>query len=393
MLRMGLSAADLRTYNHALLRPHERRITAEIQTLNGSLLRSLSLQVLDGQVDVDTTAEISRVLDLTFIDPSRSLQFEPDNPGGAPLHRSRRIHVGYSIRVPELEQWVTCPVFTGPIWDFKRQGAEVSITAHGMERQALGNQWHPRTFAKKTKKTRALKAIAADVGYTRVNIPDLNRTFPGRFTVARMDQQWPKMRRVAQSLDRHLFFDGSGVLWARAYPNRPVFTFDEALLSEPFVLRDVEGLRNIVEVVGAKPKGAKHRVHAVAALPPSNDLSPESLGIDAAHPLYLAERVENGHLKTKADCFAHARRIRDDRVRVTTQLGWDSVPIPHLDEMDWVQVVGSDGTFMARMQKWSIPLGGSMAGGTEGPPMTVGYHRRTTKARHRQSSHNNRGMS
>jgi len=396
-----LTAAEFRTYLRALQRPHERRITAEIQDLDGNLLRHLTLQVLDGQVDCDVTAETSRVLSLRFVDQSRALQFEPDSPSGAPLHRSRLIRIGYSIRVPALARWVTCPVHHGPIWDFKRQGAEVSITAHGMEEQALGNAWQPRTFAKKSRKTTAIRALAQDVGYTRMVIPDLPFTFPRRLTVTRLgqkppppdplrrvsraDQLWPKMQAIAKSMDRYLFFDGAGVLRLRAYSNRPAFTFDQALLSNPTVLRDVEGLRNIFEVLGANPKGPKGRVRATAQLPPSHPLSPQSLAMNGK-PLYLAEREENDHFKTIAACAKRAGRLRDDHARTITQVGFDSLPIPCMDEMDLVNVVDDDGTFQLRMQQWTIPLGGSDSGGADGPPMTVGSNRRAMRAPRRRST-------
>jgi len=386
MRTLGLSASDFRLYLQQLRSPHERRIHVEIETLGGTLLRHLTLQLLDGQVDVDTTAEVSRVLNMSFLDPSRSLQFEPDSLGDAPLHRSRRVRVNYSVRVPALSEWISCPVFTGPIFDFNREGPVVSIVAKGMELQALGNQWNARTFAKKSKKTKALRALATDVGYTRMVIPDLRSTFPGRMTVARMDQPWLKMRKIAKSLDRHLFFDGAGVLRLRTYGNRPVYTFgDNTLLAEPAVRRDVEGLINVVEVYGKKPKGKKRRPHAAAPLQPGHDLSPQSLALNG-QPLYLAERVEDEHLKTNAACFARARRLRDDRARLPVDISFESIPIPCLDEMDWVMVVTDDGPKLVRMQKWTLPLGGSASGGAAGEPMTVGYLRRTAKAHRRRLS-------
>jgi hypothetical protein len=377
----GLSQAGFRNYLAALQQPHERRVSAEIQTLGGTLLRSLTLNVLDGQVTVDTTAEVSRMLSLTFLDPSQSLQFEPDSPGDAPLHRSRRIQVHYAIRVPALSDWVSCPVFTGPLWDFDRQGALVSITAHGMDRQGLGNRWSPRSFAKKSKKTTAIRALLSDIGFTRMSVPDLPATFPNRFSIGRMDQPWVKAKSIARSMNRHLFVDAAGIPRLRAYPKRAAFTFDAALLSEPFVNRGAPTV-NIVEVIGAKPKGSKTRVSAVAALPDGNPNSPQSLAMTAGHPLYLGYKEENDHIKTKAGCFTIARRIRDEKAQTSAEIGWDSLPIVCLEEMDMVVAVSESGPFTTRAQQWTIPLGGSAPGGTNGPPMTVGSIRRTTAAKH-----------
>ena len=379
MQRLGLTAAQLRAYHDTLRTSHERRIVVQIQTLGGRVLTSQQVDVIDGGITVDTDAEVTRVLSMVFVDPSRSIRFETNDPSGVPLHRSRRIEVHYEVRVPALNRWVTAVPFSGPIWDYRRQGAEVTIVAHGMDRQGLGNQWSARTFGKKSRKTRAIRTVLGDIGFEEMSIPDLKKTFPGRFTVARLDQPLPKLRRVARSLDRHLFIDGRGVPRMRAIPNRPVFTFDDrSLVAEPSIRRTTEELKNVAEVLGGKPKGAKRRVRAVAQLRPNHPLSPESLSFNGK-PLRLVERVENPHLKTTADCKKRARRIRDERAKLPVEHGFEAVPVPHLDELDLVRVVTDDGPVVIRMKQWSLPLGGSAAGGTGGQPMTVGSLKRVSR--------------
>lgn len=379
MQRLGLTAAELRAYHDTLRSSHERRIVVQIQTLSGRVLRSQQVEVVDGGVTVDADAEVSRVLSMVFVDPSRSIRFETNDPAGVPLHRSRRIEVHYSVRVPALDRWVTAVPFSGPIWDFRRQGAEVTVVAHGMDRQGLGQQWSPRTFGKKSRKTRAIRTLLEDIGFEQMSIPDLKRTFPHRMTVGRMDEPLPKIRRVAKSLDRHLFIDGRGIPRMRAIPNRPVFTFDDrSLLAEPSIRRTTEQLKNVAEVLGGKPRGSKRRVRAVAELRPNHPLSPESLAFNGKR-LRLVERVENPHLKTTADCRKRARRIRDERAKLPVEHGFECVPIPHLDELDLVRVVTDDGPVLIRMKQWSLPLGGSGAGGSEGPAMSVGSLKRVSR--------------
>lgn len=376
MLRLGLTAAELRAYNRGLVQTHERRIEVQVMNLEGHVLRSLTPKVLDGQVVIDVTQTPTRILTLTFLDPSRSLAFEPDSPSDAPLHRSRMVRVVDSRKVPELDDWVDCPVFTGPLWNFQRNGAEVTITAHGKERQSMGAKWTIRNFAKKSRKTTMIRTLLTLTGERWLSIPNLRYTFPNRLTVARMDQPWAKVRRVARSMNRHLFYDGRGWARLRPYPTKPVYTFYRALLSEPEIRRDIEGLVNIVWVVGGKPKGQKKRVQAVARLPRRHPLSPESLGRNDA-PLYLPEKVTNPHIKTIAEAKRRAVRIRDDRARVTTEFSFESLPIPHLEEQDMVAVQSDDGRLLVRMRQWTIPLG------PDAQPMTVGTLRRTTRARRR----------
>lgn len=382
MQRLGLTFDELAEYHRTLRTTHERRIHVEVLDLEGNVLSSLTPVATDGQVMVDTTQADtpSRILDLTFLDPHRTIQFEPDSPGAAPLHRSRMIRVIYSVRVPALERWVSCEVFTGPIWDFDRDGAEVSVVAHGKERLSLGQQWHPRTYAAKTPKTRVIKAILADTGEDRLAVPDLRVTMPHRFTIGRMASPWPRAQRVARSMDHELFYDGRGVCVLRKPVSTPLFTFGEGfLLGEPLIDRDPEGVFNIFEVLGANPKGPKKRVEASSRLPANHPLSAESLGRNG-RPQFLAKRVENPHIKTLHEAQARADRLRDDSTRTLVNYQFDTLPVPHLDENDLVRVQTDDGVFLVRMQQWTLPLGWEGA-----PAMTVGAVRRTTRTRRRRS--------
>lgn len=383
MRRLGLSDAELRAYHRGLVTTHERRIRVAVYDLDGSVLTHLTPEILDGQVMVDATAGLdqpTRILDLSFLDPSRSVHFEPKSPGDAPLHRSRVVQVIDSRRMPELDDWVDCEVFTGIVWDFDRQGAEVSLVAHGMERQGLGQKWKPVTYAKHRKKTDVIKDILANFGESYVGgIPDLDARMPERMTITRMDSPWPRAKRLALSMDRQLFYPGAGRPVLRRLPSRPVFTFrdDRHLLSEVKIDRDPEGVFNTFVAVGAKGKGAKHRPQAVSTLPTDHPLSAQSLARNNV-PLRLVKREENRQVKNAAEAKARADRMKADGSRVLVNYSFDSIPIPHLDENDLVRVVTDQGAFVIRMDKWTLPLGYDGA-----PAMTIGDVRRTTAVRHR----------
>lgn len=382
MRRLGLNHADYRTYLRTLRTTHERRIIVEVLNLDGDTLSYLTPEVLDGEVTVDVTREPTRILTLTFLDASRSIHFEPDSPGDAPLHRKRMIRVTYSVRVPALGEWVDCEVFTGIIWDFDRVGAVVSITADGKERQALGNKWKPVTYSKKQKKTFAIKDLMAETGETALAVPNMAATMPERLTITRMDAIWPRVKKLAASMDRQLFYDGRGVLVMRRLPSRPSFTFDERhLLSEVSIDRDPEGVFNIFEAIGAKPKGSKTRVRAVEKLAFHHPLASNSehgIGRNGKDH-YLVKREENRQIKTLAEARARAERMRDDASRVIVNYSFDSLPIPHLDENDLVRVVCGEGTLLVRMQRWTLPLGWEGA-----PAMSVGDVKRTTRSHSRR---------
>jgi hypothetical protein len=382
MDRLGLNHDDLRTYQRALVFTHERRIHVQVLDLDMNVQRSLTPMVVDGQVTIDTTADVSRILTLSFLDPARALAFEPDSAGPA-LWRSRLLRVIYSVRVPDLGDWVDCPVFTGPVWDFDRQGALVNVTAHGMERLALGQAWNPKVYQAKSLRTDALKNIMSRYAGDNCHaIPDLGFKFPHDFHVIKTAQPWRRAKSIAQSMNRHLFYDGHGTLHLRHFNDGPVFTFDDELLTQPRFTRSKDPIINTVEVIGAKPKGKKKRVRAVATAP--GWLSPSALGRGGAQ-LRLVEQVQNDHLRSVKEATDVAKRHIKHHEQQRVDVSFDSLPVPHLQENDRVRVGSTDvGPVHLRLRQWSIPLG---SGDGAGAPMTVGSLRRTTATRHSKGGH------
>jgi hypothetical protein len=407
-----LSRADKATYNRAIRQTHERRIEVDILTLDGRLVRSLSPRIIAGQVDVDSTRDPSRILNMTFVDKAQSLNFEPDSAGDAPLHRKYKIRVVDSRRIVALGAWIDCVIFTGPLMDFERTGAEVSITAHGVEELCSGTIRTARTFPRKFKTTDAIKWLLSEAGATGYHIPDLPNTLPDRVSVVTVKDKkgkpvedkkgHEKKRKVhkgyragvdhtyislatdlAEACNRHLFANARGRFDMRPFPTKPVLTLDKELISDLTTKRPIDGVPpNVVVVLGANPKGPKKRVQARAAFPKSHPLSKESLAWNGK-PFEVEERIENRHLKTNAAAKAVAQRRRDDHARVVVEYGVDILPYPWLAEEDLVSVVSRFGRVTIRMRQWSIPLGPSA------DPMTIGSLRRGagTKAPRKHGGH------
>jgi len=355
--RMGLSPADLRTYLHGLTLTHRRRIEVEVMTLDRRHVGSLTGRVLGGQAMGDADgATAPRTASLQVVDPAGVFGPDPRSSGTA-LHRSRLVQVTDSRYIPALGRWVECPVFTGPVWDYQRTGAQVQLELHGIESQAMGAIWHHMSWPAKTRKVRILRELAAACGLTRVRIPDLPATTPKRISVGREATYWQVMQRIAKSMDRDLFCDGAGVLILRRRPKRPCVTFDGRwLLAEP-AQHPVggDGLRNAVVVRGAKPSGKhKKRPHAVAVLPERHPNSPKSLAMDGRW-LWLPEVIERGHAKTQKEVEAIARDRRDDLARTVTDYDVEVLPIPCLDEGDLV-AVRWEGRRLLRVRQWGVPF-------------------------------------
>lgn len=379
MDRLHLGWDDYREYLRTIRWTHERRIHVRVLDLEHNVLSSLTPRFVEGEVTGDVTRDVSRVATMKFLDPSRSIHFEPDGPSSIPVHRRRMLQVGYSVRVPALAEWVTSWVCTGPVFDFERTGPLVSLTVHGKERLMLDQAGRHRVFPRKTKKTRILRELFADAGETNLSIPDLAVTSPERVVVGRMASRWPIAERVAHSMTRDLFYNGSGTAVLRNRSERPVFTFDDrTLMSDVTIGRDPENLHNTWEVTGADPKGPKPKIRAVVDLPDRHPLSSSpvwGLGRNGQRS-YLIEQYENPHFKHYAEALAKARKMRDDGRRLLTNYTFDSLPIPHLEENDLVRVVTDEGTYLVRMSQWTLPL--TLEGS---PAMTVGALRRTTTGR------------
>lgn len=370
MQRLGLNADEFRAYVQTLSRTHERRVTIVVTDLDGKRPRTLEPMILDGQVTVDARAQApqpTRILTLTFLDPSRSLDFEPEADADAPIHRSRMVQVTYSVKVPELDRWVDCEVFTGPIHDFDRTGAVVSLVAHGKEVQAMGARWEQRGWPPKTRKTRIIRQLLEDTGETVLRVPDLPATTPAKVTVMRLDMPWTVAKRLGRSMNRQLYYNGAGAAILRPVPQRPVFTFGpEWLLSDVSVDRDPEGMHNVFRVVGAVPKGSKKRVASTLFLNPGHPNSSQSLARNGK-PLRLVNEERNDQFKTRADCRRRATQLRDDAMRAAVDVSVDVLPVPFLDERDLVRVTDGSGSHVLRLDRWVLPLG------VEGAPaMTLG---------------------
>lgn len=368
MLHVGRHSVQ-RAFERTLVTPgHRREIHVIITDLDGEVYSHstshLANRVLSGEVNFDVKRIPTRVLDVTLYDPSRSVQFAPSAPGEASMARSRMIQVIDSRYVSELDAWVDCEVFTGPIQpQSTRNGAELRIVAHGLEVQAMGALWKRRRFLKKTKKTRIIKALLAEVGEDRLGgIPDMPRTTPKRIVVGHLDPVWPVCKKLAASMNRCLFYNGQGRPIMRRRNARAVFEFDARhLLTEVEVGSGADELApNTFEVIGKNPKGPKKAPRAVVKLPPKHEHSPRSLARNDEH-LHIVRSEEREHAKTKAECLQIAERWRKRAMKVTTSYQFEALPIPHLEEYDSVRVVTPTGKITVEMEQWVLPLSSDAA--------------------------------
>lgn len=176
------------------------------------------------------------------------------------------------------------------------------------------------------------------------------------------------------------------------------------LLSEPRVTYDFDSVRNVVEVLGAKPESGLKRVRYVAVAPRNHPLSPHNLARNG-EPRYLIEVIETGlaihrrqkpgwwgpktstwqrmawkvaesnrlhgaMVKRKKRAKEIADRRLDEYLRLSVEVETDVLPQPHLELGDLVLLKSKTaGRFEFRYKRGSLPLGSSSG-------QSIGFNKR-----------------
>lgn len=381
MQKVG-TTTERKAFEAALRRSHTRRITVSVTNLDGHVLSTLTPVLVDGQVVVDYDAETTRAATLTFLDPSRALNFDTDSPDDGAVYADRMIRITYSVHVEALGRYVSVVIFHGPVTKLDRSGDVVNLEAQGKETLARGAIWRTLSLKKGSFVTTAIKMLLHDrAGETRFSFVNLPHRLPKTRSLDRYAEIWATARSLAHSVNRQLYYDGAGTAILRAFPRSVLYTFSDGtggdVVGEVQVSYSLDDVKNVVVVVGGKPKGAKHRVRATATAPSSHPLSPARLG-PSGNPRRLVEVMEDDSVRSVKAAKQRAHDLLDDRLREVVEVTFDALPVPHLDPGDLVRIKTEDFTTSFRLRRFSIPLGSDSAAA-----MPVGYLKRTTPNRKR----------
>lgn len=359
--------------------PHQRRIRVRTMDLEHNPKGDLTSMFLDGDVTIDVTRTPTRVATIALLDPSRSISWEPDAASSLGKHYQRMIRVNYDVAVPSLDDWISCPAFTGPVVDFDRDGARVVIVANGKDHLAMGNIGSARTYARKRKVTDVIVSLLRGAGEadSMMEIPDLPHTLPERLTLSRTDVWWKEARKLANAINRDLFYDGRGKLVLRKRKQKPEIRFDEQwLASEVRIDRDPGERHNRWIVLGPKPRGDKKRVSVDLRLPKTHPYSAQSRSRNG-EPLWLIDQSENSHIKNHAKAKEIAQKRRDASLRSQVSYSFDTLPLPNVEEYDLVRAVDpAVGAAQVRALQVTIPLGPDSKAQSWGYLKRVTYHKR-----------------
>ena len=382
LTHLGLSAADQRSLLTAFRFSHRVKVRVELLDLSSNYLRDISHYVQDGQVTGDTTLLPNRTANLILLDPRKTLPFEADSPSDTALDQRRMFKIWWEIYVDALSDWVSIPVFTGPVTEMYRDGEQVTVYAQGMEAFALGACWDTLHLNAHMRKTDAIRRIMSERGGNPdMSIPDLAARLPRARTLVKQAIPWHVAHKIAASMDRRLFFDGAGVLRLERHTSQTRFSFTgQSHVLSPIQVSYTPTTVNAVFVTGANPRGPKTAITAEAVAPANHLLSPHQLGRNGV-PLFKAQFVTDASLKTRAEAQARADRLLADGLAQSVQVQFDSIPMPLLDLGDMCHVHTDDGDVSFRFSQFVLPLRAGDGGGISatGNPMTVGFVKRHRK--------------
>ncbi|MFE9497261.1 hypothetical protein [Streptomyces collinus] len=335
-------------------------------------MADLSSRLLEGQVNVDYTADVTRSCTLQLLDPNRTLSFETDSADEGAIYMDRMIRIIYSVKVPQMNDWVDIPVFCGPVISMDRDDSVINVEAQGKETLAKGAAWRTFTRKKNTNKGNVIKDILEDLtGENKFDFPSVTNKLSADYSLGRESIPWDAAKSIASGISRQLYYDGRGYAKMRSLPGTPVFTFKDGdggtVTSVPQISYDSSEMKNIILVKGGVPKGSKTAISVYVAADKSHPLSPYKLGRNGV-PRYLLEVIEDDSIRSKTEAEEKAGNTLNDRLLQTVDVSFDAMPIPHLEPGDMVRIQTDEYATTFRLYTFSIPL-------VVGNSMSVGYHK------------------
>lgn len=359
MINLGISQASLNSLITLLRQPHFISINIRLLTLQHEYKQDLSKQFVSGSVSVDMDADITRALDLTLFDPSRKIHVDPDTSSSTAVFIADMISIVYTIQNPSRTQTFNIPIFTGPIDDVNRDDTFLYLKCVGKEKLSLDNLWIAKTYRKNARKTDVIRDILRwRIGETRIQVPTLSSRLPNDLKLTREKVPWTTAKSLAAGMGYYLFYDGRGYATMRRTSGaKSILTFDDRYITErPQVDYDLTAVKNVVEVIGSKPKKAKTNIKYVAVAPASHPLSPYRLGRNGV-PRYIFESIQDDSIDTKAEAKNLATRRLNGYLLSGYDVQWNGAPVPFLEEYDIVRVNSGDVNAYVHLRKFTIPLG------------------------------------
>lgn len=354
MIPLELDWAEKKALVATLAVEHRVSSRFEIMTREHRPVGSLTGRATSGQVNIDTTADVSRSLQLEIVDPVGVSGVDRED-GSARLDRMIQAEYGVYVERP-IYDWVWLPVFCGPITTTSRAEGLVTIDASGKESITRGPAFYPRSWRKGLTKIGVIRSMMEEMGgEDRFDLPhDWKATLPKDLNLGRQSSPWTHTIILCRSMNAHAYYDGRGTLRIRKRPSRPVYTFTTGaggtIITPPGASESTSELVNMVTVKGSGD------IVATAFLPRAHPYSPHSLGRNG-RPDYLPLEIEDDSIRTKKE----AQEVADKRVSEAQideqEVTFTSLPVPFLEELDPFAIDTPGLATTTRLQKMSLAFG------------------------------------
>lgn len=367
MLHISAPRTHLAELHDVIRGSYRARTRCAIMSSDHRVLVESSRWVVDGQVEIDSTAVVTRTAAVKLLDPDGRAGLDSNAPLDGSIGLDRFVQLRRDIWLPHAKEWISIPLFTGPVTAVSRNAEEISIEAQGKEVLALQPAWRPKTWKAGTRRV--------DV------IEELMRTRAGEFAFsmppgwgARLGRDWSVVRRIgddqhtvwaraqvqAKSLGGQLFYDARGILRLRRKPVKPLWHVEARdMVETPVVSEMSSGSVNVVVVTGGVPKGGKTPVVVEVPLPASHPLSPQSLGRRGVGRR-IPEEIEDSSLVTeKAATLAGERHLKTYEMG-SVEMTATMLPVHFLEPQDLMTVDMNGTAISTRLHRATFPLNGDM---------------------------------
>lgn len=385
------STALLEAYHQRIVSSHDYELDVDVVKMDETVQGPA--QLVDGQINIQTGADVRRTATFTFVDPDHALDLDADSILQGAMFADRMIRVRHTVSVPGFGD-VTCTPFVGPITKVNRNGATLDVECQDKAGLALFG-CPPLTVSKGANAIDAIRQIMSErTGEAHFRLPAntrfrLNRAYSVGWPDAA--SPWAVCNQIMHACGLQLFYSCDGYLTARPRLTHPVFEFGHANLTSA-----VAGDSDFTGVVNYARATAGDKIVKIAQAPADHPLAPARLGrngvsryltslanLSAPHEptppgskRRKASKAQLGKFAIEMEKYAKLEKSVAAQAQATANsllaaglpmnlnLTWSAIPVFHLDVDDPVRLTTPDGSTVLPFSQGSIPLvSGDMSGG------------------------------
>lgn len=348
-----------------LLKTHHQ-VTTKVYVLNNArqYLADASSRLLSGGVDMDVSAETSRVAKLTLLDPMQDLGIDPTGYAFGSQYYDRMLQIFHEVSGFDGSAPHTVPIFTGPITKASRDGVVLSIEAKGME--ILLQDGLLRDFSYPVGWTRfqvIQDAIINTSGERSFNNQTGNtQVLTAPWSMEAGENLWEGLQEMCDAMGMNIFYNGAGICQVKPKGHMPVFSIDSTWMTEdPEYTFDMRNLKNVVRMTGAVgplvPGQEETRMSVEAWPSPQHPFSPQSLARNGALRIVPIVHSDDS-LGEWENLWNAAWLTLNANLRWATQATAVTATIPFLEEYDVININHPKVWADTMLSQWSITLVG-----------------------------------